>query len=185
MKVVAIIITGILGLIGHGIISEQTKTEEISLPALRGHVFDPRPYLPAPTTTTTTIEVQALGIPYEDRCPRWHDLAREVGISDAEFPHAMRILYRESRCAASAVNDTKNADGSIDYGLAQINDRTWCLPNKYSRRGFLQERRIISSCDDLLDPATNLRAMVALMEYSRDRTGCPFTPWAYIDCESL
>jgi hypothetical protein len=93
----------------------------------------------------------------------------------------MRILYRESRCSASAVNSTKNRNGSIDYGLSQINDRTWCLPTKYSKKGFLQTKGIISTCEDLLDPEKNLRSMVALMAYSEERTGCPFTPWLLCD----
>lgn len=181
MKIIAIIYVGILGLLTHGVINEQQDASTPStLPPLRGHVYDPRPYLQAPTTTTTIV-VEAMSVRYIDRCPEWKDTVIAAGVHKDELATVMRIIYRESRCNPWAINDTKNRDGSIDYGLAQINDRTWCLPTKYSKRGYLQQQRIINNCFDLLNPETNVRALVALMEYSRERTGCPFTPWKLCD----
>lgn len=183
MKVFITIYLAVAGWMTHSVVSnlpeQPAQPPATTVPARA--VFDPRPLLPMPTTTTTTVAVSAMSVRYEDRCPEWRDMVLAAGVTRDELRYAMRIIYRESRCNADAVNDTKNRDGSIDYGLAQVNDRTWCLPNRYSQRGWLQERRIVNTCRDLLDPATNVRAMVALMRYSEERTGCPWTPWLLCD----
>jgi len=182
VKLIMAVYVLVLGWMTHDVVTNlPTPAVEIVEP-MRGHVYDPRPYLPAPTsTTTTTIVVEAFTTRYEDRCPEWRPLVESLGVRSDEIAYVMRIIYRESRCNPKSVNSTLNRDGSIDYGLAQVNDRTWCLPTKYAKRGWLQQQRIVETCADLLDAETNLRAMVALMDYSRERTGCAFTPWLLCD----
>ena len=168
----------ILSIFGFSKVRETGSIEQLSIPTTSITIFDPRGSLPMPTSTT--IEM----VKFSDssiRCPEWHDLARSVGIKKQDLATAMRIIYRESRCFPLAKNTTKNRDGSIDYGLAQINDRTWCLPSRYYKAGYLQSRGIIDRCEDLLKPETNLRAMVELMAYSEDSSGCAFTPWRMCD----
>jgi len=128
------------------------------------------------TTSTTSTTIPAIIIPGLD-CPEWHDLAVKVGISIEDLPTVMKILHRESRCDPSVVNRTLNADGSWDWGLSQVNDRSWCLSNRWNPIGYLQARGIIETCEDLLDPEKNLRSMVELMRYSQDHAPCRFQPW--------
>lgn len=180
IKVAVVIYFAAVGWITHTAVTmDETSTDVAAI--AQPVIFDPRPYLPAPTTTSTTVVVESMSVRYVDRCPEWRGLVESYGVTKEQLPFVMRIIYRESRCNADAINDTKNRDGSIDYGLAQINDKTWCLPTRYSSRGWLQERRIVQTCRDLLDAETNVRALVALMAYSSDRTGCPFTPWLLCD----
>lgn len=182
MRAIAVIYVAIAGWLTHGVVTnlpEQQVAPVVTVATTTTTIYDPRPHLPAPTTTT--VPVTAMSVRYEDRCPEWRDAVLAAGVTLEELPTAMRIIYRESRCNAGSVNSTLNRDGSIDYGLSQVNDRTWCLPTKYSKRGWLQQQGILTTCADLLDPATNIRAMVALMRYSEERTGCPWTPWRLCD----
>lgn len=130
-----------------------------------------------PATTSTTSTTVAPIIIKDLFCPEWHDLAIKVGISIEDLPTAMKILHRESRCDPSVINRTLNDDGSWDWGLSQVNDRSWCLPNRWNPIGYLQARGIIETCEDLLDPEKNLRSMVELMRYSQDHAPCRFEPW--------
>jgi hypothetical protein len=61
-------------------------------------------------------------------------------------------------------------------GLTQINDRSWCLPSRYYKKGYLQSLGIIEYCEDLFDPLTNLIAAKALYDYSKEK-GSGFQPW--------
>lgn len=180
MRVITGIMITAISMLGINLIPESSSLPEMPIalaPSLT--VFDPRSSLPMPIPTTT--EVIKKFSDSEIRCPEWHDLALSVGIKKRDLPTAMRIVYRESRCFPWAKNTTLNRDGSIDYGLAQINDRTWCLPSRYYKQGYLQSKGIIDRCEDLLKPETNLRAMVELMAYSEGSSGCAFTPWRMCD----
>ena len=52
-------------------------------------------------------------------CPAAYPPAIFAGWSDAQWPTLDAIVWRESRCNAGAVH--RNANGSIDRGLAQVN----------------------------------------------------------------
>jgi len=133
-----------------------------------------------PTTTTTEaarIPLIVEGLP----CPEWHDLAVEVGISIDDLPTVMAIIHRESRCLPGEINKTLNRDGSWDWGLSQVNDRSWCEKNRWNPIGYLQAQGIIETCEDLLDPEMNLRSMLALMTYSEANAPCRFEPWKWCD----
>ena len=63
------------------------------------------------------------------------------------------VIYFESRC----LPDIKGDNGK-SYSLMQIHTSSWCKPNRYWPIGYLQAMQIVKSCDDLMNPATNLRA---------------------------
>lgn len=157
----------IIGLFG--LIPLNLKTESESI--FPEEPISATPYLIVPPTTTTTIAKPI------KNCDQVKQLMIETGFESSDIPTALRIIYRESRCDESALNTTLNRDKSWDYGLAQINDRTWCKGSRFDGTGYLQSKRIINSCDDLRDPRINLVAMLELMRYSKNSTGCSFTPW--------
>jgi hypothetical protein len=136
--------------------------------------------LPSTTTTTTTIPPPPIiieGLP----CPEWHDLAIKVGMSIEDLPIVMAIIHRESRCVPGEINKTLNRDESWDWGLSQVNDRSWCEKNRWNPIGYLQAQGILDDCEDLLDPEINLRSMLALMNYSENHSACRFEPWEWCD----
>ena len=106
-------------------------------------------------------------------CPQWRKLAVSVGWRTRNLSTLDRLMHRESRCRPTALNSTLNRDGSWDYGLLQINNKTWCLPSKYASRGYLQAKKVLKNCDELLIPATNLVAALAVYKAA----GNSFSPW--------
>ena len=66
------------------------------------------------------VEVTPPGVPKDpsQRCPQWEDKFREYGLPVIAFSY---ISFRESRCNPHAWNRYKNANGSQDLGLVQVN----------------------------------------------------------------
>ena len=66
------------------------------------------------------VEVTPPGVPKDStqRCPQWEAKFREYGLPVIAFSY---ISYRESRCNPHAWNRYKNANGSQDLGLVQVN----------------------------------------------------------------
>jgi hypothetical protein len=120
-----------------------------------------------PPTTTTTLPA----IPVDHVCYDWLPAMLEAGWpTDPDIlATALTIMWRESRC-------TPTADSGPDHGLMQIN-RYWCKPSRYTANGWLQDRGLVTDCDSLFDPATNLRSALAIYHYSLDRNGDGFLPW--------
>jgi hypothetical protein len=120
-----------------------------------------------PPTTTTTLPA----VPADHVCYEWLPTMLEAGWpADPEIlATALTIMWRESRC-------TPTADSGPDHGLMQIN-RYWCKPSRYSDAGWLQDRGLVTDCDSLFDPITNLRSALAIWLYSLDRNGDGFLPW--------
>lgn len=106
------------------------------------------------------------------KCPQYETTILSVGFTWQELPTLDAIIYRESRCLSYVVNRTLNKDKSHDYGLTQINGRSWCEPTRYYPNGYLQTLGILDECDDLLNPVTNLEAAFALYTYAKG-----FGPW--------
>jgi len=109
------------------------------------------------------------------KCGEWHDLAIAVGWSEAQWPKLSYIIHRESRCKIKSLNKTDPNGGS--RGLMQINGY-WCRKNKYNPTGWLQAKGILNNCDDLFNPEVNLRAGLAMWNYSQERNKCGWRPWA-------
>jgi hypothetical protein len=115
-------------------------------------------------------------IPKTAKCPQHWNTARAAGWAEEDLMTLDFIMNRESRCQPKAHNTTLNRNKSQDYGLTQINDRSWCLPSRYHKAGYLQGLGIIEYCKDLLKPLVNLTAAKALYDYSK-KTGSGFRPW--------
>ena len=66
------------------------------------------------------VEVIPPGVPKDpsQRCPQWEAKFREYGLPVVAFSY---ISFRESRCNPHAWNRYKNANGSQDLGLVQVN----------------------------------------------------------------
>jgi hypothetical protein len=101
------------------------------------------------------------------KCPQYETTILSVGFTRQELPTLDAIIYRESRCLSHVINKTLNKDKSHDYGLTQINGRSWCEPTRYYPKGYLQTLGILKECDDLLNPVTNLEAAFALYVYAK------------------
>lgn len=108
-------------------------------------------------------------------CPEWEQLALAVGWPAAELPRLSYVMWRESRCNPESFNPKDPNGGS--RGLIQING-FWCRPNKYDPNGFLVTLGIVNVCEDLFDPATNLRAGLAMWQYGENEHGNGWRPWA-------
>lgn len=106
-------------------------------------------------------------------CPQWRAHAVSVGWKAKNLATLDYIMFRESRCRPYALNTTLNRDGSWDYGLLQINDKTWCLPSRYWPKGYLQSFKVVKDCKQLLNPKMNLVAALAVYEAA----GNSFSPW--------
>lgn len=140
------------------------------------------PTTPAPTTTTTTLP-DLSGIDFVQiardtygKCGEWHDLAMMIGWPAEEWPTLSYVLYRESRCNVGSHNKTDPMSGS--RGLMQINGY-WCRPSQWSKAGWLQDRGLLTICDDLYNPEVNLRSGLVIWMYGEEKHGCGWRgPWA-------
>lgn len=141
----------------------------------------PTTTIAAPVETTSTTTTSTLPIPPAARCPMWWSLAVEQGFTLDDMSTLDRILFRESRCDPSQTNLQDPNTGS--FGLTQVNG-FWCLPSRYYPNGYLQTVGVLSSCADLYEPQTNLRAAFALVEYSRSVGIDQWSQWAWLDSDS-
>lgn len=139
------LITGVLVLFSPGNAQAPTQTPQVVIASL------------PQTTTTTTLPALVTS------CTQVATLALAEGLPPSELEIALRVAVRESRCTSDAHNATDVNGGS--HGIYQINGY-WCLPNKYWPTGWLQAKGILETCDDLYDPTTNTRAMVAIWRNS-------------------
>lgn len=119
------------------------------------------------TTTTTTIVPDWNVNNYY--CPEWYDTAIAAGWTQDQWPTLSFVIHRESTCRQNSYNPNDPAGGS--FGLTQINGY-WCNSNKYNPGGYLQNKGIITTCEDLFDPLMNLRS--ALEIYNRHHS---WGPW--------
>ena len=113
--------------------------------------------LPATTTTATTMPALVT------TCTQVATLALAEGLPPSELETALKVAVRESRCTSDAFNAYDTNGGS--YSIYQINGY-WCQPNEYWPVGWLQAQGIVQTCNDLFDPTTNTRAMVAIWRNS-------------------
>ena len=113
--------------------------------------------LPSTTTTSTTLPALVT------TCSQVATLALAEGLPPSELETALRVAVRESRCTSDAFNPYDTNGGS--YSIYQINGY-WCQPSTYWPTGWLQAQGILTSCDELFNPVTNTRAMVAIWRNS-------------------
>ena len=134
------------------------------------------PARPAPTTTVprppTTTEYLDNTI---QTCADVTRLLVKNGWPAEELAYATEIAWRESRCQPWQLNALDPLGGSI--GLYQVN-MYWCLPNRWTKIGWLQEQGVIDSCDDLYNATLNIRAALAIWQYAEDKYGNGWGPWS-------
>ena len=119
-----------------------------------------------PVETTTTL-VQLAQIDPDTKCQEWLPLAVEMGWPNrTEVLQTLgRVMWKESRCQALAVNDK-----SGDHGLTQINQihEEWL-----SEMGWTLE--------DMAIPSSNLRFAFLLWNAREEAGKCGWQPWS-ISC---
>lgn len=155
----------------------QTKNTAVIAP-VRDSGSHPNPNQPTKNPASidlSKVDWKALGRHMYGRCGEWRNLALSVGWPAAQWPTLSKVLYRESRCNIGSFNPSDPNGGS--RGLMQING-FWCKPNRYTTKGWLQDNGIVSTCEDLFNPEVNLRAGLAMWNYSEIRNGCGWRPWA-------
>ena len=165
----AFIITSLISLFGVAAAESHDQRKVIDIPPTTSTAT---PSSTLPPTTTSTVPA-----PPAARCPMWWSLARSVGFTDEQMPTLDRIIFVESRCDETQLNTSDPNGGSIS--LTQIN-RFWCLPSRYYPSGYLQTVGVLDTCDDLWSPEINLRAALALVEYSRSVGLDDWHQWAWL-----
>ena len=116
----------------------------------------PVPQIPVTTLTTQPSAPKSL-------CEQVFDTAKAIGWPTDQLGMLVAIAQRESRCQPDAFNPKDPNGGS--YGIMQING-FWCQPSRYWPNGYLQAYGLLTSCADLYDRETNLRAALAIYQYS-------------------
>lgn len=96
-------------------------------------------------------------------CGEFRDIALSVGWQPDEWKKLGRIIFRESRCDPTVLNNNAQT-GDLSFGLVQINMRGKLGPDRLLRCS-------LTKFEDLWDPATNLRCARVLFE----RAG--WEPW--------
>jgi len=133
------------------------------------------PISTSPTTTpistsTTTQPAPVVTVTSQPRTPApavqgcYADLAAQVGWPAEAIAHLVTIIERESHCDPSANTGYRPSTGDWSLGLLQINTLGGLLTAR-------QATCAITSREQLLDPATNLRCGLALYNQSG------FAPW--------
>jgi len=122
------------------------------------------PFLIEPTTTTSSTSSTLYIDPYSTACQQFSALAVNLGWPVEQRDKLEMVMHRESRCIVSSHNKRDTVGQS--YGLMQINS-FWCKgPNSY-----LQKAGLITSCENLLQAETNLKAGLIIWT----RSG--WSPW--------
>ncbi len=125
------------------------------------------PYLiEPPTTTSSTIYID----PYTSACEQFSALAINLGWPADQRTVLESVMARESGCRPNAHNKTLNRDKSQDWGLLQINGRSWTK--------WLIGKGIITQSSDLLQAQTNLLAGLEIYNYGVERYGFGWGPWS-------
>ena len=135
----------------------------------------PSPAADAPPIDYSQVNWTELARLMYGRCGEYHDLAISVGWPEKEWKTLSKVMSRESRCNTGSFNKTDPNGGS--RGLIQINGY-WCRPSRYNKNGWLQDQGILTKCEDLFIPEVNLRAGLAMFNYSKQHNRCGWRPWA-------
>ena len=112
-------------------------------------------------STVGTVEAHHSGAPSGSKCPQHYGAAIAAGWTPNEWRKLDSIMWRESRCKATAVNNNRRTRDA-SRGLVQLNllaHRSWIGP------------LVGWNFDNLYHPETNLRVARALYEK------CGWGPW--------
>ena len=128
------------------------------------------PYLIEPSTTTSSTSSTIFIDPYTSACEQFSALAVNLGWPADQRTVLESVMARESGCRPNAHNKTLNRDKSQDWGLMQINGRSWTK--------WLIGKGIITQVEDLLHAETNLLAGLEIYNYGVERYGFGWGPWS-------
>lgn len=180
----AILFAGVL-LLSRPNSSEVVEASVAPSTVAKPTVAPPKTTAPKPSVTTIAPQQQSIDLSGVDwvalarqmhgRCGEYYNLAIAVGWPAEQWPKISKVMYRESRCNTTSFNRTDPNGGS--RGLMQVNG-FWCRPNRYTSQGWLQDKGVLSTCEDLFTPEVNLRASLHMWLYSQDKNGCGWRPWA-------
>lgn len=96
--------------------------------------------------TATTVPEPAVG-----DCGAWAGYALSYGWPATQTAQLAEIMRLESGCNPAAVGD-----GGNSYGLLQIHCPTWVAKSTFWPQGWAAATGYPITCQNLLDPATNL-----------------------------
>jgi soluble lytic murein transglycosylase-like protein len=128
------------------------------------------PALPADAVTHRMV-----GKPWHPtgQCAQYYFIALYAGWSQKDWPTLDRIIWRESRCLPDACGETNRPElrRCRDWGLTQINDRSW-------KRTV---RELGLEMEQMMDPYWNLWFAHWLYDYSLETTDgdCGWIQWSF------
>lgn len=119
-------------------------------------------------------------VPKWAKCPELWNRLRDAGWVERDVVKADEIIWRESRCIATAhnkldPNTVQGVKGSL--GLFQINV-FWIQRTTFYPRGYLQtvlDREFVPA--DLFDIDVTIASAQALIEYDRAQGKCGWSAW--------
>ena len=164
-KIVALFVASCIGWVG--IADAAEAPQQVDRVQMRQHPFD---YL---------LEVRR-SVPAWAKCPEIWNRLRDAGWLEKDVVKADQIVWRESRCIATAhnkndPNTVQGVKGSL--GLFQIN-LFWVQRTTYYPNGYLQtvlNRDLVPA--DLFDVSTTIDAAQALIAYDRGLGRCGWSAW--------
>jgi len=107
-----------------------------------------------------------IAIPSSAKCPQWWDNAVEAGWLRKNLVTLDFVMWRESRCDASAFNPNDPNGGS--RGLVQVNG--FWTP-------YLRSRGVLKRSEGLFNPDVALRSALEIFNYGEERYGNGWGPW--------
>jgi hypothetical protein len=171
-KIVALIVASCIGWVGIADAAEAPRQidrvqKQVSEVEMRQHFFD---YVPEKRRT----------VPAWAKCPEIWNRLRDAGWLEKDVVKADQIVWRESRCIATAhnkkdPNTVQGVKGSL--GLFQIN-LFWIQKTTYYPRGYLQtvlNREFVPT--DLFDVDVSIASAQALIRYDRAQAKCGWSAW--------
>ena len=159
-KIIGLVLCTVFGVTALTGAPEASGAPSSTMPVARDYLIEPT------TTTSSTIYID----PYTSACEQFSALGVNLGWPADQRTVLESIMARESNCTPQAHNTTLNKDKSQDWGLLQINGRSWT--------NWLIKKGIITQASDLLQADVNLRAGLAIYNYGVERYGFGWGPWS-------
>jgi len=164
-KIVALFVASFISWVGIADAAEAPK--QIDRKQMVQHPFD---FVPETKRT----------VPAWAKCPDLWNRLRDAGWLEKDVVKADQIVWRESRCIATAhnkndPNTVQGVKGSL--GLFQIN-LFWVQRTTYYPRGYLQtvlDRELMPT--DLFDVDVTIASAQALIAYDRGLGRCGWSAW--------
>jgi hypothetical protein len=164
-KIVALIVASCIGWVGIADAAEAPK--HIDHQQMQQHPFD-------------FVSETKRSVPSWAKCPDLWNRLRDAGWLEKDVVKADEIVWRESRCIATAhnkqdPNTVQGVKGSL--GLFQIN-LFWIQRTTYYPKGYLQtvlDRELLPT--DLFDVDVTIASAQALIAYDRSLGRCGWSAW--------